>query len=168
MLIILKNAPNAFVLLVACLSLSFPSGFWHWVCVAGWWLMPLSAKRAVTSHKARSRPYRCAMSVRSTSRMPTNWKETLTRLSNIASLLCVLDCTILPIVTVLLPLFGMAAPGHLEWLHQLGKESSHGASLVLVISLISWFVFILTRHLCVGHLGCKVAMYFVIPGTCLV
>jgi len=36
----------------------------------------------------------------------SDWKEKLTKLSNIASILCVLDCTILPIVSIALPLLG--------------------------------------------------------------
>jgi MerC mercury resistance protein len=36
----------------------------------------------------------------------------------------VIDCTVLPIVTVVLPLFGIvaASPAQLEWLHELGHQ----------------------------------------------
>ena len=34
-----------------------------------------------------------------------NWKERLVDISNIASLLCVLDCTILPIISIAIPLY---------------------------------------------------------------
>ena len=46
------------------------------------------------------------------------WKARLQTISNFASLLCVLDCTLLPIITILFPLLNMAIP--LESLHQLG------------------------------------------------
>jgi len=42
---------------------------------------------------------------------PTGWLERLTSLSNVASLLCAVDCTVLPLVSLLLPLFGFAAGG---------------------------------------------------------
>ena len=53
------------------------------------------------------------------------WQTTsqrLVRLANLASILCVIDCTVLPIVTILFPLLGMAAPGHMEWLHEFGHS----------------------------------------------
>jgi uncharacterized protein YceK len=37
----------------------------------------------------------------------TTWKEKLLQFSTIASILCVIDCTILPILTLVLPLLGM-------------------------------------------------------------
>jgi len=48
--------------------------------------------------------------------------QRLVRLANLASILCVIDCTVLPIVTILFPLLGMAAPGHMEWLHEFGHS----------------------------------------------
>ena len=53
---------------------------------------------------------------------PKNWKESLLKMANFASLLCVLDCTVLPIVTILLPLFGIVVgtTAQMEWLHQAG------------------------------------------------
>jgi hypothetical protein len=58
-----------------------------------------------------------------------NWsvaavKDNLLKISNWASLLCVLDCTILPLVTIILPLFGIvaASPAQMEWLHELGHQ----------------------------------------------
>ena len=52
------------------------------------------------------------------------WKDRLLKMSNIASILCVIDCTVLPIVTVLLPLLGLAAftPAQMEWLHNFGMK----------------------------------------------
>ena len=59
---------------------------------------------------------------------PTGWRQKLLQMSNIASLLCVLDCTVLPIVTVILPLFGIvaASPAQMEWLHQAGHAVALG------------------------------------------
>ena len=48
------------------------------------------------------------------------WKAAVQSISNFASLLCVLDCTLLPIITLLFPLLNMAIP--LESLHQLGHS----------------------------------------------
>mmetsp|Transcript_52754 Transcript_52754/g.157929 ORF Transcript_52754/g.157929 Transcript_52754/m.157929 type:complete len:291 (-) Transcript_52754:723-1595(-) len=57
---------------------------------------------------------------------PPRWesvKEKLLKVSNVASVLCVLDCTILPAVTLLLPLLGMATtPAQSAWLHELGHR----------------------------------------------
>ena len=60
----------------------------------------------------------------STTTTTTTWKETLLRYSNYASALCVLDCTVLPIVTLLLPLLGIVAitPASLHWLHHAGHQ----------------------------------------------
>lgn len=57
-----------------------------------------------------------------------DWKDNLLKASNFASLLCVLDCTILPVVTILLPLFGIvaASPAQMEWLHQAGHAVALG------------------------------------------
>jgi hypothetical protein len=49
--------------------------------------------------------------------------ERFTKVSNIARLLCVIDCTELPIITLGLPLFGLAAsPAQSQWLHELGHK----------------------------------------------
>jgi hypothetical protein len=50
--------------------------------------------------------------------------EGLLRASNFASALCVLDCTVLPLVTFLLPLLGLVSmsPARTEWLHELGHR----------------------------------------------
>lgn len=59
-----------------------------------------------------------------------SWKLQLLQASNIASILCVVDCTVLPLVTVVLPFFGLVAatPVQTEFLHRLGH------------SLALWFV----------------------------
>jgi MerC mercury resistance protein len=55
----------------------------------------------------------------------TLWQTTsrrLVSLANVASLLCVIDCTVLPVVTILLPLLGLAAPSQVVWLHEFGHS----------------------------------------------
>lgn len=47
------------------------------------------------------------------------WKQHLASLSKMASVLCMVDCTLLPLLTLLLPLVGLAG-GDDEWLHELG------------------------------------------------
>lgn len=47
------------------------------------------------------------------------WKSNLTALSKMASVLCMVDCTLLPVITLLLPLIGLAG-GDETWLHDLG------------------------------------------------
>jgi len=55
----------------------------------------------------------------------------LRKISNIASFLCVLDCTILPVVTIVFPLLGIVNIGaeRLQFLHELG----HGIALFFVM-----------------------------------
>lgn len=55
----------------------------------------------------------------------TGWKALIQRISNYASLLCVLDCTLLPLFTILFPLVG-AANSSLEWLHHAGHMVALG------------------------------------------
>lgn len=52
------------------------------------------------------------------------WKDRLLKVSNIASILCVIDCTVLPLVTIIMPLLGLAAftPAQMEWLHNFGHQ----------------------------------------------
>lgn len=53
----------------------------------------------------------------------SSWKEKLLKISNIASLLCAIDCTILPIITLFLPLIGLGlSPDQGKWLHELGHQ----------------------------------------------
>jgi MerC mercury resistance protein len=61
----------------------------------------------------------------------TGWRGQLLKASDIASMLCVLDCTALPIVTVVLPFFGLvaASPAQMEFLHHLG----HSVALFFVL-----------------------------------
>ena len=61
---------------------------------------------------------------------PKSWLDRLTSLANVASILCVVDCTVLPLVTVLFPLFGIAAGGS----NMAGILETIGHSLAL------WFV----------------------------
>lgn len=49
------------------------------------------------------------------------WLQHLSSLSNAASLLCVVDCTLLPLATIVVPLLGVATggPAEMEWLHSI-------------------------------------------------
>lgn len=60
-----------------------------------------------------------------------NWKEQILQVSNIASALCVIDCTLLPALTILLPLLGVVASttGWSHWLH----EAGHLMALTFVV-----------------------------------
>lgn len=60
------------------------------------------------------------------------WLLTLRNIANWASLLCVLDCTILPLITIMLPLMGWMGPATLQ--HTLCVWS-HGLALYLVLPL---------------------------------
>jgi MerC mercury resistance protein len=53
-----------------------------------------------------------------------SWKDKLLKVSNFASALCVIDCTVLPLVTIVLPLFGIvaASPAQMHYLHELGHQ----------------------------------------------
>jgi hypothetical protein len=45
------------------------------------------------------------------------------QLSNLASILCAIDCTVLPLMTVLLSFLGLAEQPHRwEWLHVAGHQ----------------------------------------------
>ena len=61
----------------------------------------------------------------------TAYFEKLRHVSNIASFLCLLDCTLLPLITLALPLLGILNIGHdrLEWLHHVG----HGLAFFFVL-----------------------------------
>ena len=51
------------------------------------------------------------------------WKQRLLQISNIASILCVIDCTVLPAVTIFFPLLGLAASAErAKWLHDIGHS----------------------------------------------
>ena len=51
------------------------------------------------------------------------WKERLQKISNIASIICVIDCTVLPAVTIFLPILGIAASAEqAKWLHEIGHS----------------------------------------------
>jgi MerC mercury resistance protein len=71
---------------------------------------------------------RAAAAEVSSSPTTTTWKDRLRQLSNVASILCAIDCTVLPRLTVLLPLGGVAAIST-PWLHTL----SHQVALYFVV-----------------------------------
>mmetsp|Transcript_7532 Transcript_7532/g.20965 ORF Transcript_7532/g.20965 Transcript_7532/m.20965 type:complete len:207 (+) Transcript_7532:193-813(+) len=51
------------------------------------------------------------------------WKRRLLQISDIASILCVIDCTVLPAVTIFLPILGIAASAEqAKWLHDVGHS----------------------------------------------
>jgi MerC mercury resistance protein len=60
------------------------------------------------------------------SKEPKRWNALLLQFSNIASLLCVLDCTILPALMLLLPLLGMVSSAgtaaSTAWLHTFSHQ----------------------------------------------
>lgn len=74
--------------------------------------------------RRRSRAFMAFQTPKSSKQVSTYaWKENLLQISNVASFLCVIDCTILPIITLLLPLIGFAAsPDQEEWLHHIGHK----------------------------------------------
>jgi len=50
-------------------------------------------------------------------------KQKILQVSNIASLLCAIDCTILPVITLILPLIGIGASSEQEeWMHHMGHK----------------------------------------------
>jgi hypothetical protein len=53
-----------------------------------------------------------------------SWNTRLLQLSNLASILCVVDCTVLPLLTILLSVLGLAEQPHhhMDWLHALGHQ----------------------------------------------
>ncbi|KAL7562959.1 hypothetical protein ACA910_018599 [Epithemia clementina (nom. ined.)] len=55
-----------------------------------------------------------------------SWRDRLLKVSNFASVLCVLDCTVLPIITLVLPFFGIVAgsPAQMEFLHKVGHKTA--------------------------------------------
>lgn len=51
------------------------------------------------------------------------WKRRLLQISNIASILCVVDCTVLPAVTIFLPILGLATSAErAKWLADVGHS----------------------------------------------
>ena len=60
----------------------------------------------------------------------SSWKDRLVQLSNLASIICAIDCTVLPVMTVLLSFLGLAEQPHQwEWLHMAG----HGVAMYFVL-----------------------------------
>ncbi|KAI2507199.1 hypothetical protein MHU86_7265 [Fragilaria crotonensis] len=60
----------------------------------------------------------------------SSWNQRLARLSNLASIICVIDCTVLPLLAVLLSVLGFAEQPHQwQWLHELG----HGVAIFFVL-----------------------------------
>jgi hypothetical protein len=87
---------------------------------------------------------------------PLDWRDKLSRVSNWASLLCVLDCTILPVITVVVPLLGLSSAS----VHAVG----HAIALYFVLP-----VGILTTALNyrVGHRNTTIAALGVLGLLCI-
>ena len=86
----------------------------------------LGLLRADSSSRYFSR--RQPVSLPTKERRRPQWLEQLSSISNAASLLCVVDCTVLPVVTLLLPLLGeVAGAGMTKTLHALGEMWAVGA-----------------------------------------
>jgi len=86
----------------------------------------------------------CQIIENSKSSKVQSWKQRMIHLSNWASILCVIDCTLLPLLTFVLSVLGIIdgdnGNGHkLDWLHAIG----HAVALYFVLpgmSLIRCFV----------------------------
>lgn len=86
----------------------------------------------------------CQIIENSKSSKVLSWKQSMIQLSNWASVLCVIDCTLLPLLTFVLSVLGIIdgdnGNGHkLEWLHAIG----HAVALYFVLpgmSLTTCFV----------------------------
>lgn len=52
----------------------------------------------------------------------TNLRQNLSNVAGIASLLCVVDCTVLPIVTILFPLLGLGSASQAAFWHEIGHR----------------------------------------------
>mmetsp|Transcript_5962 Transcript_5962/g.8682 ORF Transcript_5962/g.8682 Transcript_5962/m.8682 type:complete len:224 (+) Transcript_5962:49-720(+) len=71
---------------------------------------------------------------KSSSRNVLGWRRHMIRLSNCASILCVIDCTVFPILTLVLSALGIVDGNDhdshlLDWLHELG----HAVALYFVL-----------------------------------
>lgn len=85
---------------------------------------------------------------------PVSWKDRLIDVSNIASFLCVLDCTLLPLVSVAIPTLSWIV----SWI-----ISSAGASAGAVTTTNSFLVALSTVMAAIPAIGHAIALYFVIP-----
>jgi len=54
------------------------------------------------------------------------WKNRFQKLTNVASILCVLDCTLLPVFTIVIPLLSDTSTIQLQWLHDAGHMLALG------------------------------------------
>lgn len=102
------------------------NGFYVEYCVEvgkGWSAPTLSNGTTATIHMADNNNY--------------YWKKNAVIMSQIASWLCVVDCTLLPIMTTLFPLLGVATSSlpNQEWVHDLGH--SLALFFVLPVGLIN-------------------------------
>jgi len=84
----------------------------------------------------------------------TTWRSQLLQAGNFASLLCAVDCTVLPVVTLMFPLMGMAAPSSLDWLHEAGHAVALGFVLPVGGSATLLNYFYAHRQRSIASLGC--------------
>jgi len=85
---------------------------------------------------------------------PASWKDRLIDVSNIASFLCVLDCTLLPLVSVAIPTLSWIV----GWI-----ISFAGASAGAITTTNSVLVAFSTVMAAIPAIGHAIALYFVIP-----
>lgn len=88
----------------------------------------------------------------------TSWKERLVDFSNIASLLCVLDCTLLPLVSIAVPALSWIA----GWIVGVTGTlaTSVGSTTTATSSVMAGLSSVLSVLPAIGH---GIALYFVIP-----
>ncbi|KAL7466339.1 hypothetical protein ACHAXS_006655 [Conticribra weissflogii] len=92
--------------------------------------------------------------IQSENERPESWKDRLMDVSNIASFLCVLDCTLLPLVSVAIPA--------LSWM--VGSITSLvGASLGTTTTTNSVLLALSSVMAAIPAIGHAIALYFVIP-----
>lgn len=85
----------------------------------------------------------------------TNWKERLVDVSNLASLLCVLDCTLLPFVSIAIPALSWGV-GFIAGSGALGSADASTSSNSVMVALSSFLAYLPA----ISH---GIALYFVIP-----
>jgi MerC mercury resistance protein len=91
-------------------------------------LLPPRKETMLAENRASASELSSAPTQTTTTTTTTGWKDRLRQLSNVASILCAIDCTVLPILTVLVSLGGGIAIST-PWLHAL----SHQVALYFVV-----------------------------------
>lgn len=85
-------------------------------CNMGWSPPPLTKLKTINRISSQYR-------VRADQKSYVWWKEKIIKISNIASFLCIIDCTVLPVLTILFPVLGFVSshnsPNY-DWTQELG------------------------------------------------